>query len=101
MLKENVKIKAIDKSLDTRITSVLLENNVLICCVYAPSGSQNRKAREDFFRLTLPYYLNRPCDSLVVGGDFNSIISGKDSTSGNAVSPQLKTLIQSCRFVDT
>lgn len=101
ILRDYIRIKAIDKSLDTRITTVLLENNVLVCSIYAPSGSQKRKEREDFFRLVLPFYLNRPCSSLVMGGDYNSITHAKDSTSGNNISPQLKNLIQNARLIDT
>ena len=54
--------------------------------IYAPSGSQNRNARRDFFGQDI-FRLVRSMSSEflpILGGDFNSILSGKDTENNFA-----------------
>ena len=72
--------------------------------IYAPSGSQNRQARRDFFGQDI-FRLMRSFSNLshpVLGGDFNSILSAKD-TERNFVDkkcPALKDLVDSFNLSD-
>ena len=49
--------------------------------IYAPADS-NHKDRDDFFRETT-YYLRNSIDNSIIGGDFNCIISPRDSSSSS------------------
>ena len=54
--------------------------NVTIVNIYAPSGAERRRDREDFFSNELPYLLRGIPPSLLVGGDFNSVFTNLDAT---------------------
>ena len=70
--------------------------------VYAPSGTNKKKEREEFFREKLIYYLRGNCENLILGGDFNCVISPRDVSSGNdsLVSKALMNLIKQVGFKD-
>ena len=48
--------------------------------VYAPSGTERRKQREDFFNRHLPNILPTTPNNIILAGDFNSIIDPRDTT---------------------
>jgi exonuclease III len=54
--------------------------NVTIMNIYAPSGAERRRDREDFFSNELPYLLRGIPPSLLVGGDLNSVFTNLDAT---------------------
>ena len=54
--------------------------NVTTVNIYAPSGTERRRDREDFFSNELPYLLRDIPPSLLVGGDFNSVLANMDAT---------------------
>lgn len=58
-LKHNVDYSTVENSLDGRLLLVRLKNGITLCNVYAPSGTQNQKSREDFFNYTCAHYLRR------------------------------------------
>ena len=70
--------------------------------VYAPSGTNKKKEREEFFREKLIYYLRGNCENLILGGDFNCVISPRDVSSGNdsLVSKALMNLIKQVGLKD-
>jgi exonuclease III len=49
--------------------------NVTIVNIYAPSGASRRRDKENFFSNELPYLLRGIPPSLLVGGDFNSVLT--------------------------
>ena len=73
--------------------------------VYAPSGSQNKNLRREFFGQELFRHM-RGLSNLsyqVLGGDFNCILSPKDTENnfGDKKCPALKDLIENFNFSDT
>lgn len=95
-VKSHITCSEVERSLDSRVIKLRLNNDVIICNVYAPSGSANRSSREHFFNETLPYYLRNSSDLIILGGDFNCIEKSKDSSNENTsnFSPMLKRLRQ-------
>ena len=72
--------------------------------LYAPSGSQNRQQRRDFFGQDI-FRLVRSCNSgslPIIGGDFNCILSAKDTERNFADKrcPALKDLVDSFNYTD-
>lgn len=79
-LKMHIPVSNVQRSLDSRIISVKINNSVTICNVYAPSGVQNYHSREDMFNQFVPYYLQSASEYVVFGGDFNCVTANKDAT---------------------
>ena len=73
--------------------------NTTICNIYAPSGSAQRAARENFFNETLPYYLRHRTTHVILAGDFNCVLRTRDSSSPNT-SPALKAAVQQLQLHD-
>ena len=67
--------------------------NVTLVNIYAPSGAERRKEREHFFPGELPY-LPRDIPSLLVGGDFNSVLTDMDATGQQNYSRALQEVIR-------
>lgn len=101
-VKAHLQCREIERSVDSRVIKLKLNNDVIICNVYAPSGSANRSSREQFFNETVPYYLRGSSDLIILGGDFNCIEKGKDSSNENTnnFSPMLKRLRQALHLED-
>ena len=49
--------------------------------VYAPSGTNRKQEREEFFEQKILYYLRHNMENLIFGGDFNCVVSLKDTSS--------------------
>ena len=54
--------------------------NVTLVNIYASSGAERRREREQFFASDLPYLLQSIPTSLLVCGDFNSVLMNADVT---------------------
>ena len=72
--------------------------------IYAPSGSQNRQSRRDFFGQDI-FRLVRGFDNVcypIIGGDFNSVLSAKDTEKNFADKncPALKDLVDTFNYAD-
>ena len=52
-----------------------------IFCVYAHSGSNHNKEREEFFEQEVLPLLQNISNKVIIGGDWNCIISNKDSSN--------------------
>uniref|UniRef100_A0A182R3Y0 Reverse transcriptase domain-containing protein n=1 Tax=Anopheles funestus TaxID=62324 RepID=A0A182R3Y0_ANOFN len=100
-LKHGIKITNIARSPDSRIIVMRINDTVTLCNVYAPSGSHNRKERENFYNHTLAYYLQNSTQNLIMAGDFNCVVHDKDSTGNNNNSEALKGTIQALKLKDT
>ena len=51
--------------------------------VYAYSGRQFNEERENLFRHELLYYLRNSLECTFIGGDWNCVLSARDTTSNN------------------
>lgn len=100
-LKVHIPVANVQRSLDSRIMSIKINNSVTICNVYAPSGIQNYRSREDVFNQFIPYYLQSASPYVIFGGDFNCVIANKDATGVNNKSAALRTLIHNLNMRDT
>lgn len=90
----------IDRSFDSRLISLSI-NGVTFINVYAPPGTQNRTARENFYKETLPHYYHHASDTVVIGGDFNSVVNLKDATGTNSNSPMLRRFMNAADIADS
>lgn len=100
-LKAHIPYCNVQRSLDGRIICVNVGNCVTVCNVYPPSGTQNTSSREHFFRQSLPFYLQQSTPNLILGGDFNCVVSAKDATGSSNHSQSLKQLLDSLKLCDT
>lgn len=100
--KAHFQCKDVERSIDSRVIKVRLNNNIVICNIYAPSGSSNRSNREHFFNEIVPYYLRGSNEFMILGGDFNSVETVKDSSNDHTsnFSPMLKRLRQGLQLKD-
>ena len=54
--------------------------NITIVNIYPPSGAERRRGREIFFSNELPYLLRDIPPSLLVGGNFNCVLTNINAT---------------------
>ena len=107
LLRKNSGIKVVRAELhaSSRIMHMKCElNNVFfdIVNVYAHSGSNFKNEREALFSEEMLYYLQNNIDNTLLMGDFNCIISPKDSTSNASYlnSENLKNICNNLNFYD-
>lgn len=100
-LKSHMTCSNIQRSLDSRVITVTLEGSVKIVNIYAPSGTTNYASRENFFQNIVPFYLQSTTEHLVLGGDFNCVVSHKDATGTSNFSPALGNMLNSLHLKDT
>lgn len=102
-VRNGIEVIRVQRSLDSRVICIDLgnvENRIRIINLYAPSGSNNRAVREDFFNRTVPFYLqNHPFHTIMLG-DFNSVIDSNDATGSSNMSPMFKRLCDSVNLKD-
>lgn len=99
-LKNYIRFSQVERSLDSRLISLRIHDMVSIINVYAPSGTQNRASREDFFNSTISYYLRHAAEHVILGGDFNSVIHSKDATGESNFSLSLKNTVKQAQLTD-
>ena len=73
-------IKVLSQEMDTegQVTGSKIDFHgtiIFLLNVYAPSGANKKKDREEFFRDELIFYLRGNCENLIMGGDFNCVTS--------------------------
>lgn len=100
MVRSHIITSDVQRSIDTRIISIRINNHATVCNVYAPSGTGQRAERERFFADTIQYYVNHGVDKLILGGDFNAVVNKKDANHSSNQSQSLKFLIQSLKLCD-
>ena len=100
--KSPIKLLSSEKSSDSRIISIkikLYEELFHIVNVYAHAG--NVKDREKMFNDDLIYYLRNNLQKTIIGGDFNCVISDRDSSSDNVnISKALLSTVRTLQFKD-
>jgi exonuclease III len=75
-------------------------HNVTLVNIYATSGAERRREREQFFSSELSYLLQGIPTSLLVAGDFNSDLTHADTTGHQNYSRTLQELIRGLELVD-
>ena len=116
ILSKGGTLIAIDKKLPCTITSSymhptsrlnstilnILNTNLYLVNIYAPSGSNKEKEREEFFEIDLLQQLIVNTDNIVLGGDWNCILSPSDTSRPENTSPSkiLKNILNTFRFKD-
>ena len=73
--------------------------NLTLVNIYVPSGAERRE-REQFLASEVPYLLQGIPTSLVMGGNFNSVLSNADLTGHTNYSRTLQELIRGYDLVD-
>ena len=74
--------------------------NVTIVNMYAPSGAERRRDRENFFSNEFPYLLRGIPPVLLVGGDVNSVLTNLDAIGHPNYSRALQEFIRGFDLVD-
>lgn len=82
-----------------RIISLII-NGINFINVYAQSGSQFKKERNDFFTETIALHLNKNYQDLVIGGDFNCFLTDADSKGANNFCQGLQQLVDKMKLND-
>jgi endonuclease/exonuclease/phosphatase family metal-dependent hydrolase len=75
-------------------------NGIHTVNVYAPSGAEQRKERERFFKSELPWLLPTTECELLLAGDFNCIIRKDESSVNRNISSSLEQLIRGFQLHD-
>ena len=89
----------------SRLTTVyvnIFETKLYLMNVYAPSGKNKEREREDFFENELMQSLITNTDNVILAGDWNCILSPNDSSrpANTSLSQNLKGIINNLRFKD-
>ena len=78
--KRTLKVNEVNCIIERRAQIIKVEGESYVN-VYAPSGSNNRRQREDFFTELFLHLLNIEGGKLpVIAGDFNSVVAEIDTT---------------------
>ena len=86
----------------TKVSLCLQGHDIDLFCVYAHSGANVCREREEFFDKELfPLFRNKS-DKAIIGGDWNSIISDRDCSNPRSsyLSKNLKNIVQTVGFKD-
>ena len=96
------KIFNIEKSANSRIISLKIsvyENVIQLINVYAHANST--KDREELFNDELTYYMRNNFENTIVAGDWNCVLSQRDTRSINShISKALLNIIRTLKFKD-
>jgi exonuclease III len=68
--------------------------------VYAPSGAERKQEREVFFNIDLPQLLRETPSMMLIGSDFNCVLTKTDCTGNFNYSRALHALIRVINLVD-
>ena len=99
MARRNIQITNIAKLPSGRAIAVTIYG-LRIINIYAPSGTSRRTERERFYNAELPTLLPTQDRPLLVGGDFNCVLSPVDSTGTYTSSNALTNIVQGFHLVD-
>lgn len=99
LTREGIPVQALDKLVSGRGLSCKIFN-VTVLNLYAPSGNSNKAERATFFKNDLIYLLRQNPVTVLIGGDFNSVINRKDQTPNFNYSKELHDLIKNMKYQD-
>ena len=80
------KVLSEEKSADSRIISLKIkvyDQFIHLLNIYAHSGTQFNEERENLFKNEILYYLRNSLQCTFIGGDWNCVLSDRDSTSNH------------------
>jgi exonuclease III len=98
--KENLQVKEVRTDTDGRIIRCEIGGCKFVN-IYAPSGSQNKKAREVFFEEKIAPYIPKDIESTVFLGDFNCITDKQDAIAqSDNICSSLKRFVRDAGFLD-
>ena len=102
--KSPIQILSSEKSADSRIMSVKFkyyDEIYHLINIYAHSGTGNNAERDHLFNNELMYYLRHNLQRTIIGGDFNCVLSERDTTSQDTqISKALLNLVRTLNFKD-
>src|SRR5215468_1936924 len=98
-VKEHLELKGLVRLPSGRGIAAML-NNVCLVNIYAPSGAEKRREREEFFTVEVPILMQAIPEHMVFGGDFNCVMSQTDVTGKACYSAALKALITGYALAD-
>lgn len=98
LVRPDLVVQEIECLPDGRAISCKI-NNIVFINIYAPSG--DKPARRKFYAEDICQLLRRNTDKLVVGGDFNCVLSDVDQVPIPTRCPELRTLVESYRLKDS
>jgi len=73
---------------------------ICILNIYAPSGSSNRKEREEFFNTGLTALLPHVSTEMILAEEFNRVVSNSDCTGHRPSSRAQEKLVEGLRLYD-
>ena len=100
--KKSLKINEVNSIIERRAQFIKVGGESYVN-VYAPSGSNNKKEREDFFTELFLHLLNKGEGKLpVISGDFNSVLAEIDTTRHFSAkfSKVLRQLVRQAQYID-
>ena len=89
MAKEGITLTNVTKLPSGRAIAAEYRGTLLIN-TYAPSGTAKRHEREYIFNIELPYLLQPPTARMIIGGDFNCVITTSDTTGNYIIVVRLR-----------
>ena len=99
----NYELLSCEMSADSRIISMRIKyyrNSFQLINVYAPASATNSE-RDSFFQDELLFYLRNNLNNVILGGDWNCVLSERDCESRNVqVSKSLLNIVRSLRCKD-
>ena len=103
--RSNVEIVSVEKDEEGQITLIRVKfmgKYLSLLNIYAPSGNNKKKDREDFFQNDLLYFLRHNISNLIMVGDFNCVLSSRDVSTGKEtnVSKALTTVVRNLKLKD-
>jgi exonuclease III len=69
--------------------------------IYAPSGTEKRKERENFYNTEVPQLLQTGQGEIIIGGDFNCVLDPADTSGHLHSSRALAETIRELHLTDT
>lgn len=99
LTKPGLELNNVECHPDGRIISGHLRDMLLVN-VYAPSGTQNRIHRNDFYRDTITYFLRDGHNNILLGGDHNCVLRSGQSSGTPTICWPLQKLVEGLNLED-
>ena len=86
LFNKKSKVKVLHHEMDVKghiisVRCIYLDTEFRLINVYAPSGTNRKKEREELFLNDMLYYLRNNLRNVIIGGDWNCITSKRDCSS--------------------
>jgi endonuclease/exonuclease/phosphatase family metal-dependent hydrolase len=94
------RLHNIERAPDGRVIAATLHTTRIIN-IYAPSGTSKRAEREKYYGHDLARFLDTSNKALILGGDFNCVLSPSDTTGARCLSRELGDIVHSFKLSDS